>query len=255
MQDRIAPVQIVLGIPGPWETAQDLTQAVAALDVGFAVCEGELVNSATNQHFRLELVEHDPELRRTYELANRRSLSPADLALIGGHKHTAYLAGTGGSLEAARSMMQAAAVLLAAGGFAVKVETAGVAHSAHDWLAQTSRREMHVGALYIAYVALVGHGGEYYSCGMHNLGFGDAIVAGLVAAQAGDLLRGFLMSVIHEQPILISGQSVVQDAQGTRYLLTHEPCRAFPQDDPFYNPYGVWRLLPQELWLAEIAGD
>ena len=34
--------------------------------------------------------------------------------------------------DAAREMMQAATMVLAAGGFAVKVETAGVAHSARD---------------------------------------------------------------------------------------------------------------------------
>jgi hypothetical protein len=244
MENTGTPVSIVLGIPGPWESAQDLARAIATLGPDFVFRDGELVDLAGDRRFQLELVEYDAELRRAYELANRRSLNTADLDLIDGHRHTAYLIGPGGSLAAAREMMQAATVVLAAGGFAVKVETAGVAHSARDWLTQTDRRDTHVGALYIAYVALVGNNAQLYSCGMHNLGFSDAIVAGLAADQAGELLRGFLMSVIHEQPPLVSGQTVVNDGIGAQYRLVHEPCRTFTTDDLFYNPFGLWRLLP-----------
>ena len=243
MDNTVTPVTIVLGIPGPWETELDLASAIAATSSDFALRAGELTNIAHDRHYKLELVEYDPELRRAYELANRRSLTTADLDLIEGHRHTAYLIGAGGSLITASDMMQAAGILLAAGGFAVKVETAGVAHSARDWLAQTSRRETHVGALYIAYVALVGNSALFYSCGMHNLGFCDAIVAGLAADQAGELLRGFLMSVIHEQPQLISGQTVVNDGFSAQYRLIYEPCHTFTPDDLFYNPFGLWRLL------------
>jgi hypothetical protein len=131
--------------------------------------------------------------------------------------------------------MHAAATLLDAGGYGVKVETAGVAHSTGDWLEQTHRCETHPGALYIAYVALVGRTGQFYSCGMHNLGFPDAIIpAGLTAAQSGAILRGFLMQILHEQPVLVSGETVVRDG----------PCHTFSIDDPFHNPFGLWRLWP-----------
>jgi hypothetical protein len=134
-------------------------------------------------------------------------------------------------------------VLLQAGGFAVKVETAGIAHSARDWLAQAQRRATHAGALYIAYVALVSKADMVYSCGMHNMGFADALVSTpQSAAQAANLLRGFLMGVLHEQPVLLSGQSTVGDGYSGIYQLTHEACLTYPPDDPFYNPFGVWRL-------------
>ncbi|MCL5998713.1 MAG: hypothetical protein M1546_22040 [Chloroflexi bacterium] len=244
-QDTAPSVTIILGIPGPWNTDDELAQAIADQSSNFSLTAGTLTYNPTGQHFRLETVDHDPELRRSYELANRMSLTQADLDLIGAHRRAAYLIGPGGSLDTTRDMMLAAAALLDAGGFAVKVETAGVAHSARDWLAQTSRRDTHVGALYIAYMALIGSRGTFYSCGMHNLGFADALVsAGLSAAQAGELLRGFLMSIVHEQPLLISGQTTMSDDNGVRYQLNHEPCHLFPPDDPFHNPYGLWRLSP-----------
>ena len=66
-------------------------------------------------------MERDPELRQYYALANRRSLSAADLDRIATHQSTAYLIGPGGTLEGAQDMLQAGAALLDAGGFAVKV--------------------------------------------------------------------------------------------------------------------------------------
>jgi hypothetical protein len=241
------PITIILGIPGPWASAQELESALSRAQTGYTLQDGLLIGASGEhaQACQLELVEHDPDLRRAFELANRLSLTPADLEQIGAHRHTAYLIGRGGALDAAREMMQAGAALLQAGGYGVKVETAGVAHSARDWLMQAERSATHVGALYIAYVALVGSRGQYYSCGMHNLGCCDAIVSGLDAAQAGQLLRGFLMSLIHEAPLLISGQTRVSDGAGGQYRLTHEACSTFTPDEPFYNPFGLWRLTRQ----------
>lgn len=245
MQNTTSPVTIVLGIPGPWPDHVEFANALSGGGRGFGLCDGQLTHAASGQQFGLEMMEHDPGLRLAFELANRQSLAPADLDRIATHRQTAYLFGPGGSLGAARNLMQAAAAVLDAGGYGVKVETAGVALSAQDWLEQTRRRETHVGALYIAYVALIGRQGQFYSCGMHNLGFPDAIVsAGLAAAQAGALLRGFLMQIIHEQPLLVSGETVVNDESGKQYRITHEPCHTFPPDDPFHNPFGVWRLQP-----------
>jgi hypothetical protein len=193
-------------------------------------------------------MERDPQLRNAFALANLSSFTPADLTLIDVHEQIAYLAGSGGSTQAACAMMHAAAALLQAGGFAVKVETSGAAHSARNWLAQTERCETHVGALYIAYVALVKGSRASYSCGMHNQGFPDAIMQAAPVPKAElDVLRGFLMGLLHTQSIdqqssLVSGRSTVGDGHGGRYVLTLEPCQTYPPDSPFYNPFGMWRL-------------
>lgn len=236
-------LSIVLGIPGPWDDINELAHAVTQDTSDFKMHDGRLIRLADDKPFQVELMERDPELRQYYALANRRSLNAADLARIDTHQSTAYLIGPGGTLEGAQDMLQAGAALLQAGGFAVKVETAGIAHSPRDWLAQAQRRETHVGALYIAYVALVSKSETVYSCGMHNMGFADALVAAPQSpAQAADLLRGFLMGILHEKPILFSGQSTLGDGEGGEYRLIHEECLTYPPDDPFYNPFGMWRL-------------
>jgi hypothetical protein len=239
-------LNIILGIPGPWDDAVELGQAiVASNNDGYGLHDGQLIGPELAAP--LELCEHDPGLRRSFELANRRSLSNTDLDRIEAHASCAYLICPGGSMDAGRHAMALAARVLRAGGYAVRVETAGVAHSASDWLAQTERNETHVGALYIGFVALINRQGQVYSCGMHNLGYPDATVSALPVPTAGELLRGFLMSVVHEQPLLISGKSTLNDGAGTLYLLTHEGCTLFEPDDPFFNPYGVWQLTPVQL--------
>ncbi|MCS7061416.1 MAG: DUF4261 domain-containing protein [Anaerolineae bacterium] len=232
-------VRIVLCIPGPWDSRAALAQQIG--EQRGTSYDGAALR-ISDYSARAELVEHDAELRDSFARSSRL-LSADDLEAIARHRSAVYLIGEGGSVDAARSMMGLAEALLWAGGLAVKVETSGLAHRAKDWLQHAARRETHIGALLIAYVALVAGKTEVYSCGMHNLGFPDAVLSGALAPQhAAQLLKDFLLHVLHERPALRDGQifSVVGEAE--RFVLSHEPCRLFASDDLFFNPFGMWRL-------------
>ncbi len=242
MTEPSTSARIVLRIPGPWESHEALAQAIEAHNSDAALSGNAL--RCRNQTARAELVEHDPDLRDAFAQTGRL-FSETDLAAIAAHRGAVYLIGAGGSLEAAREMMEFADALLRAGGLAVKVETAGVAHRAQDWLAQSARRETHVGALFIAYVALVASRGAVYSCGMHNLGFPDAILSGdLPPQQAGQLLKDFLMYLLHEQPVLTDEHTFAVSDEQIKFGLAREPRPLFAAGDLFHNPYGWWRLTP-----------
>jgi len=142
-------MNIILSVPGPWDDVYSLALAIAKSDSGYQLQDGVLTDASYS--CRLELSEYDADLRQSFEYANRCSLNQADLERIETHRSCAYLICPGGSLDAGREAMGAASVLLSAGGYAVRVETAGVAHSATDWLTQTQRSHTHVGALYISY--------------------------------------------------------------------------------------------------------
>ncbi len=233
---------IVLCIPGGWESRTALAQALAGAGdtVGLS---GDMLNNGVAAA-RLEYMGHDPDLRELFARAGRL-FSETDLAAIATHRSVIYLIGEGGALPAARNMMALAGAVLQAGGLAVKVETSGVAHRAQDWLEHAARRETHIGALLIAYVALIGGCEEVYSCGMHMLGLPDAVVSGgLPPQQAGQWLKDFLLYVLHEQPALHTGQMFGVAGEPDHFTLSHEPCRRFAPDDLFFNPFGVWRLTP-----------
>lgn len=234
--------RIVLRIPGPWESHEALAQAIAAQDNDMILAGNTLRRG--DRSARAEIVEHDPDLRDAFAQTGRL-FSESDLAAIARHRSAAWLIGEGGSLEAGREMITFADALLRAGGLAVKVETSGVAHRAQDWLTQSARKETHVGALFIAYVALVASRGAVYSCGMHSLGFPDAILsADLPPQRAGQLLKDFLMYLLHEQPVLTDEHTFAVSGDETRFRLTREAKPLFPADHLLHNLYGWWRLTP-----------
>jgi hypothetical protein len=239
------PPKIVLGIPGLWQTESDFVEAIALDSKGFIFAGRILMNRASGASWELELRPHTPRLVEAVTLANRGSIDEATIRAIAKHTFTAYIIGPGGSLDAARSIMSAAVGILDAGGMAVKVESAGVAHSSEQWKALTATADAE--ALYYAYVTLVGQEDNrtYYSCGMHNLGLRDAILTGnLTAHEAGSLLNTFLLYYLIEQPQLEIGHTFSVDAPSPLYRLITYQCTIYPKYNLFNNPFGLWRLSP-----------
>jgi len=233
--------RIIVGVPGSWPSRTALVQAVAGESGGYLFAGRVLMNTATKESWELEVYEQDPNLARAFALAGRGSVTDVDLEAVAAHTCTAYLIGEGGSAEVAQRTMDAACGLLRAGGVGVKVESAGKAHSRTDWAALAERHEP--SALYDAYVTLIGGDGGGCSCGMQNLGLADAAAnAELSDLEGARLLRAFLLYTLLEQPDLRSGHTFGLNPQSPRYRLTLEPCRMYKRDDPFFNPYGVWRL-------------
>src|SRR5689334_16225123 len=136
------PPKIVLGIPGLWQTRSDFVEAIARDGIargskGFIFAGRILMNVASGASWELELYPHAPRLVEAFTAANRGSIDEETIRAIAKHTHTAYISGPGGSLDAARSIILAVVAVLHAGGLAVKVESAGVAHSSQQWEALT----------------------------------------------------------------------------------------------------------------------
>jgi Domain of unknown function (DUF4261) len=139
--------------------------------------------------------------------------------------------------------MHAARALLKCGGIAVKIESTGVAHSAARWI-ELADDELPLAVLN-ALVTYVGGNGEFYSCGMHNIGHRDAVVTADIAPDsAANLLYQFLLYIAFEDPTIHDNETFSVDENAPRYRVRRSPCTMFPADDLFHNPYGVWQLLP-----------
>jgi len=240
------PVKTIVGVPGPWADSSELVAAVARGCRGrYLYAGGLLADPERRVQAEVDLYERDARLRRAFQAAGAYSeLGPGDLDAIDGHTTCAYLVDDGGgSLEAAGRMLRLASALLDAGGHAVKVESAGKVHSAGEWRVLDPASPLD---LFKAFAILVG-GAEtgYYSCGMHNLGRPDAALPpGPDPVAAGRLLDGFLLYLLLEEPTLEDGQTFGLSADGPGYRVQLDPCVQFEPDDPFHNPFGVWRLDP-----------
>lgn len=238
-------VTIIIGVPGPWPDRSAIIRAVTTSNLNVLLMAGKaLIHLPTKHGFEFDIYPHDPHMGRAFAAAGGQWVTEADLAFIDSHQQTVYLLGPGGNLDNAREMMQITNGLIKAGGFAVKVETAGKAFRGVDWARMCQGQGPLV--LYDAYVVFGIGTGAAYSCGMHNLGYHDAILSSdLEPDEAVSLLDAFLKYLLVEQPVISEGQTFALSPDAPVYRLSLEPCTLYPADDPFFNPFGMWRLTPE----------
>lgn len=241
-------MQTILCIPGPWASRTELLTALVEARQGeYLFAGGILVNPAADAHFLLELYEPDPDLTSAFAQAGRFSAMGEDaLAAVADHRMVVYLLtppDQPATCASARAIAQAAAALLDAGGFAVKVETAGKAFEAVKWrelLAQEGAGPLW--ELFVA-VAISSPEGKFFTCGMHNLGFKDALVRQLPPADALQLLREFTYFEVNEEPELAPGHTFSLATNAPVYRLAEVAQQPYAEYPDFVNPYGMWELI------------
>ena len=239
----IEKIQTVIGVPGQWANRSDIVTSIASRSDGYLFAGMVMIKTGETGGFLLNIHDRDPELENAFSIAGRGSLKEQDLNAIGSHTFVLYLGGEGGSINAGKKLLHAANALLKSGGLAIKIESAGIAHSSEQWSAFCARDD--IGALLSAYVTYVGGAGVYYSCGMHNLGHSDITVeAKIPPADAARLLHTFAGYLLAENPTLKDRETFSVDVNAPRYRLFHERCARFKAEDLFHNPFGVWKMVP-----------
>lgn len=239
---------------------------------------GDALRAQTEPLLQQEGVEHefcgpDVYLARSFEASIcrlRPSLTPPDLATIGAHTTVLYtLSDHFTPQEAAavgRRALRFGVQLLDAGAFAIKCESAGIAHAAARWRELAQRVEAGFGgddalsddawaALYEAFVQLpIGdERSEYYSCGMHLLGHPDLVVSAELlkggnrppayeAAHLFDIFASYLLTECGGK-WFTAGHTFSVDAKAKRYRVLWERCTSYEEDDFFHNPFGRWRFV------------
>lgn len=238
-------VTVVIGVPGSWPDRATLGRdIITKTDARLLVSGNVLIHAATGHAFEIDIYPHDPNLAPAFKVAGSHWITQDDLKQIEAHTQTVYLLGPGGNLDNAREMMQVANGLLDAGGIAVKVESTGKASSRTDWAQMTAGSNPLL--VYDAYVVFAYGDNTAYSCGMHVLGYQDAIIASdLPPDEAVALLDIFLKYLLVEQPALSEGHTFSVAPDAPDYRLELETCSIAEPDDLFYNPFGVWRLIPE----------
>ena len=237
--------QTVIGIPGRWADRTDIVTSIATRSGGYLFAGMVMMKIGTKDGFKLEIYEHDPNLKNAFSIAGRGRLTNEDLEAIASHTFTLYLVADGGLIDVAKKLMHAANALLKSGGIAVKIESAGTAYRADQWAEFCAHDYLETWAFLRAFVTYIGSDGVYYSCGMHNLGFRDAIVeADIAADEAAELLHTFLGYLVVENPTIDDRETFSVDANAPRYRLFRENCTSYAASDLFHNPFGMWKMVP-----------
>jgi hypothetical protein len=233
--------EVVLCIPGPWDSSSALADEIIASGTGYILEEKVLRDTETGFSCELVLQRADPELAADFAKAGPHWARTEAMADIDLHRTVAYLVAPGGSREAADAMMRAGAAIIDAGGLGVKVDSTGIAHAPAYWIdmseqlgALTSHRAL------VVYVA----GSDVYSCGMHNFGLPEAITSADNKTEAADMLRFFTRYLLEHAPQFEDGHTFSVSAGKPVYRVERTDAIDYGPGSLFNNPYGAWRLTP-----------
>ena len=245
-QTTIVRAKSVLCIPGPWQDHSAFAAAMA--EAGrYLAAGGVLMDLQSQSAFNYTFESADKRMSQAFRAAGPQLSEPL-LKQIERHRSVLYLISFELNLASANALMRAASAVLDAGGLAIKVESAGLAHTSAQWQEFCGTQAEH--SAHQAFVVYVS-GSTPYSCGMHNLGLFDASCAphqrqgdAILPANTNDaveLLRAFNWYQITEAPQLEEGMSFATQQSGPFYHLALAASRFVPTD-PFYNAFGTWQL-------------
>lgn len=234
MNEQAAPVEIAFRIPGQWSHPKEL---VERLPEGYRLTPDALIlPDGTNIGFGA--AKADNQFAQIFRSSCRQPPTDDERATVDGYKVNVFLSGPGGSLEAARTMMQAAAAVVRAGGAGVFIDNSGVAHGGQQWLALTD--DGCPDALTFAFVAIIGGKADVWTIGMHVLGLRDVLMK-RADADRFDIIE--VMRYLCESEKPIEDGHMIADQDGPRFQALAQESDRDLLGSAMHNPYGRLKLV------------
>jgi hypothetical protein len=234
--------ELIICIPGPWADNSDFIGRLITLEPpGRYMFAGMILADVQDKdHVPLEFCGTDPSMGTAFKIAGQGQVSTDILKQVENHSSVAYLHFPLDLMDQRERILKYTQLLQRIGGIAVKLESAGVAHSWNRWFQLLSGEAFDI---YCACVVLIGDEDHYYSCGMHHFGLPECMVPRSIPADdAAELMNQFNFWQIVEHPQLNPGHTFSLSESRPRFRLTLENDRRHEPDHQFHNPNGVWRL-------------
>lgn len=236
--------KIFLGIPGTWKDRQAFKDKFNESQREFVYLGEHIGKLQTPEYlYQIEFVdEHIPYVAEAFELGGNGSFTKGDIETLQSHRSMVYILAEGGSLEQVIEIMSVAKAVLQSGGLAVSVESSGKATTKNNWIEYVNNGTEN--RAFAAFVQMSREEDVFYTCGMHNFGYKDLLTStsNTNPAETVELFQTFCLYTLIENPVFNSGETFSVDPKAPVFQLRAESCVLFESDDPFYNPYGVWRL-------------
>ena len=236
MNEPAAPITIALRIPGQWSHPRELIEHLPA---GCRLTPEALILPDKTQ-VDFGAAPADDQFAQIFRTSCRQPATADELATVADYKVNVFLSGPGGSLTAARTMMQAGAAMVRAGGAGVFIDNSTLSHGGEHWLAMTE--DGGPDALSFAFVAIVRGKTEVWTMGMHVLGLRDVVMKRQDIEKDGfDIVDVIRYLSRGDKPV--GDGHVIADLDGPRF-------QAFTQDSadelagsPLHNPFGRLKLV------------
>ena len=179
-------------------------------------------------------------MRHAFDLAGQGKLTDEVLDAVDGHASVVYLRLPPSLLDQRIQAAKFTRLLQSIGGAAIKVETAGVAHTWERWNQLMAGTPFDV---YTAAITLVADDEYFYSCGMHNFSLPDCEVSRSLGIEvAAELMNKFNYWRLTEKPVLEDRQTFSLTSAAPRFRLLRVKDARYEAGDTFFNPRGLWRL-------------
>jgi hypothetical protein len=234
--------EMMICIPGPWNDRTDFVQRVIVQSKGdFMLAGGILANPRGKDHVPLEFCASYDDMRRAFEIAGQGKM-PADvLDAIDTHKSVVYLRFPLDVIGQKSRLLKFTTLIRDLGGYAVKIESAGVAYTWEVW--QDLMSSDNPFDQYRGVVALIGGEEHYYSCGMHHFNLPDCQISRQIPiSEAAETMNRFNYYQIVENPTLASGHTFSLTEDTPLYRLTLIPDGRHEDDELFRNSNGIWDM-------------
>jgi len=236
MNEPAAPITIALRIPGQWSHPRELIQRLAA---GCRLTPEALILPDGAQ-VEFGAVAADDRFAQIFRSSCRQPPTEDELATVDGYTVNIFLSGLGGSMQAARTMMQAAAAVVRAGGAGVFIDNSALAHGGRHWLEMTE--DGGPDALSFAFVAIVNGQADVWTMGMHVLGLRDVVMKRAdVDADDFGIIEVIRYLCLGEKPI--DDGHVLADLNGPRFQAFAQHSPEGLVGSPMHNPFGRLKLI------------
>jgi hypothetical protein len=240
MAETTPAVTIAMRIPGAWNEPRDLIERLPA---GYRLTpEALYLPGGTAVDFGAMAA--DEQFPGIFRSSCRQAPTPDEQRAVDEYATNVLLSGPGGSLDAARTMMQAAAAIVRAGGAGVFIDNSALAHGGQNWLEMTD--DGGADALSFAFVGIVRGKTEVTTLGMHALGLRDLVMKRQDVEIGGfDIIELIRYVCAGDKPI--DDGHLIADLDGPRFqaFLQESPPPRWP-DSPVHNPFGQIRFVSIE---------
>lgn len=227
---------IILRIPGDWSHPGEL---VARLPDGYRLTHQALTLPDGTQ---IDFVPMPPdgEFPRIFRSSCRRPAQDDELEAVSRYTVNVGLSGPGGSPVAARTMMQAGAAIVRAGGAGVFIDNCVLAHGGCDWIAMTE--DGSPDAMSFAFVSIVRGQQETRTMGMHAMGFPDLLFRSSEVDDEGETIVTILRYLCESERAVDVGHAFA-DERSLRFQVVARTSDDFDAESPMHNPFGRLKIV------------
>ncbi len=236
MKEGHENVTTTLRIPGQWAHPLELLERIPD---GFRFTPEALV-MPDGTEIEFTPVPPDDQFAGIFESSCRRPATDEELERVQGYTVNVILSGPGGSMEAARTMLQAGAAIIRAGGAGVFIDNSALAHTGRTWLELAD--DGGPDAVSFAFAGIIQGRQEVWTMGMHVMGLPDVVMKRQDADADADLIIEVIRYLCSSERPICDGH-LLADENGPRFQAKATGSSPVEASSPMYNPFGRLQLV------------